>query len=125
MEIRQSHFEIALLRIGIRSPGMAPAIGMHIITRRRLREFARRYPLSSVPLSAWYRIVSRTSFHSVAQLRQAFPHADPVSKYIVFNIGGNNFRLITAIHFDRRKVYIRAFLTHAEFNKIDLKKGEL
>jgi mRNA interferase HigB len=104
---------------------MAPAIGMHVITRRRLREFARRHPQSSVPLSAWYRIVSRTTFDSVAQLRQTFPHADPVSRYIVFNIGGNNFRLITAIHFDRRKVYIRAVLTHAEYSKIDLKKDEL
>jgi mRNA interferase HigB len=43
----------------------------------------------------------------------------------VFNIGGNDFRLITAIHFDRRKVYVRAILTHAEYSKIDLKKGEL
>ncbi len=100
-------------------------MGMHVITRRRLREFARRHPQSSVPLTAWYRIVSRSTFDSVAQLRQTFPHADAVSRYIVFNIGGNNFRLITAIHFDRRKVYIRAVLTHAEYSKIDLKKGEL
>jgi mRNA interferase HigB len=47
------------------------------------------------------------------------------SMYTVFNIGGNNVRLITAIHFGRRKVYIRAVLTHAEYSKIDLKKGEL
>ena len=100
-------------------------MGMHIITRRRLREFARRHPQSGVPLSAWYRIVSRSTFSSIAHLRQTFPHADPVSKYIVFNIGGNDFRLITAIHFYRRKVYVRAILTHAEYSKIDLKKGEL
>jgi hypothetical protein len=44
------------------------------------------------------------------------PHADQVGGLTVFNIGGNKARLIAAIHYNRRKVYIRAVLTHAEYD---------
>ena len=45
-----------------------------------------------------------------------FPSADLVGKLTVFNIGGNKVRLIAALHYNRKKVYIRAVLTHAEYN---------
>jgi mRNA interferase HigB len=50
-------------------------------------------------------------------VRTAFPTADKVGKLTVFNIGGNKARLITAIHYNRRKVYIRAVLTHEEYDQ--------
>jgi hypothetical protein len=43
--------------------------------------------------------------------------ADKVGDFIVFNVGGNKYRLITAIHFNRRKFYIRNVLTHQEYNR--------
>jgi len=46
-----------------------------------------------------------------------FPTADKVGKLTVFNIGGNKARLITALHYNRRKVYIRAVLTHEEYDQ--------
>ena len=46
-----------------------------------------------------------------------FPSADKVGKLTVFNIGGNRVRLIAAIHYNRRKVYIRAVLTHEEYDR--------
>ena len=46
-----------------------------------------------------------------------FPHADQIGKLTVFNIGGNKVRLIAAIHYNRQKVYIRAVLTHGEYNE--------
>ena len=48
---------------------------------------------------------------SFAELREIFPDADQVGKLTVFNIGGNKVRLISAVHYNRRKVYIRAVLT--------------
>ena len=65
---------------------------MHIITRKRLNEFAQRHP-------------------------DAKTSADRVGKLTVFNIGGNKARLIAAIHYNRQKVYIRAVLTHDEYDK--------
>ena len=46
-----------------------------------------------------------------------FPTAEKVGKLTVFNLGGNKVRLITAIHYNRRKVYIRAVLTHEEYDQ--------
>ncbi|MHC5775739.1 type II toxin-antitoxin system HigB family toxin [Nostoc sp.] len=52
-----------------------------------------------------------------SELRSVFPSADLVGDLIVFNIGGNKYRLITSIHFNRQKVYIRDILTHSEYDK--------
>jgi len=66
---------------------------VHIITRKRLNDF-----------------------ESFVEVRRAFPHADQVAGLTVFNIGGNKARLVVAIHYNRRKVYIRAVLTHSEYD---------
>ncbi len=56
------------------------------------------------------------TFRSFAHLRETFPSADIVGKLTVFNIGGNKYRLIAALHFNRQKVYIRAVLTHSQYD---------
>ncbi|MBI3934697.1 MAG: type II toxin-antitoxin system HigB family toxin [Acidobacteria bacterium] len=60
--------------------------------------------------------MKRCSVASFAELRSVFPTADHVGKLTVFNIGGNKVRLVAAIHYNRRRVYIRAVLTHAEYD---------
>ena len=90
---------------------------VHVITRRRLKEFAARHKQAEGPLGAWYAIVAKTDFTSFAHLRQVFRSVDKVGKFTVFDIGGNKFRLIVAIHYNRKKVYIRHVLTHAEYDK--------
>ncbi len=90
---------------------------MHVITRKRLNEFADRYPEAKSALSHWYRLIKQNNFRSFAELRSLFPSADQVGKLTVFNIGGNKVRLIAAIHYNRRKVYVRAILTHNEYEE--------
>jgi mRNA interferase HigB len=90
---------------------------MHIITRKRIREFVEKYPDSQSSLDTWYRIIKRTDYDSFNELKQHFSSADYVDGYVVFNISGNKYRLVAAIHFNRRKVYIREILTHAEYDK--------
>jgi len=90
---------------------------MHVITRNRLNEFAEKYPESKSALHHWYVSVKDRNFSNFAELRAVFPSADQVGKLTVFNIGGNRVRLIAAIHYNRRKVYIRAVLTHAEYDE--------
>ncbi|MGH8069614.1 MAG: type II toxin-antitoxin system HigB family toxin [Candidatus Entotheonellia bacterium] len=89
---------------------------MHIITRKRLNEFAARYPETRSALEHWYREMKRRNFASFTDLRSVFPAADQVGKLTVFNIGGNKARLVAAIHYNRRRVYIRAVLTHDEYD---------
>lgn len=95
---------------------------MHIISRKALQQFWEKYPDSQNALRRWYKIVQQTDYVSFQELRQTFPSADSVDDLIVFNIGGNKYRLITAIHFNRKKVYIRHVLTHPEYDKGDWKK---
>jgi mRNA interferase HigB len=90
---------------------------MHVITRKRLNEFADRHPDARAALAHWYGIVRRHDFGTLAELRRHFPSADQVGKLTVFNIGGNRVRLIAAIHYNRHRVYIRAVLTHAEYDE--------
>lgn len=90
---------------------------MHVITKRRLIEFAAEYPAARDPLLKWYVIVSKTDFATFSVLRSAFSSVDQVGKFTVFDIGGNKYRLIAAIHFNRRRIYIRHVLTHAEYDK--------
>lgn len=90
---------------------------MHIITRTRLMEFAREHPDARAPLNAWFTIVRKTDYTSFADLRTTFLSADQVDRFTIFNIGGNKFRLIAAIHYNRKKVYIRHVLTHAEYDR--------
>lgn len=90
---------------------------MHVISRKALREFWEKYPDSQTPLSRWFKIMEKQDFGDFAELRATFPNADKVGDLIVFNIGGNKYRLIASIHFNRGKVYIRHVLPHAEYDK--------
>ena len=90
---------------------------MHLITRKTLKTFWQKYPDSKTALERWAYIIEKNNFDNFEQLRATFPSADLVDKLTVFNIGGNKYRLIAAIHFNRHKVYIRYVLTHAEYDK--------
>ena len=90
---------------------------MHVISKKILREFWERYPESKAPLIRWFKIMDKHKFENFAELRTTFPFADKMGDLIVFNIGGNKYRLIASIHFARGKVYVRHVLTHAEYDK--------
>ena len=90
---------------------------MHIITRKRLNEFVDKHPEAGPGLAHWYRTLRPRTVPSFSALRAVFPNADHVGRLTVFNIGGNTARLIAAIHYNRQKVYIRAVLTHEEYDE--------
>ena len=89
---------------------------MHVITRKRLNEFVDRYPETQNAIVQWYQLVKQSTVGNFVELRGTFPSADQVGKLTVFNIGGNKVRLIAAIHYNRQKLYIRAVLTHPEYD---------
>jgi mRNA interferase HigB len=90
---------------------------MHVITRKRLNDFSASHPDCASGLRHWYRELKSRNFDTFVQLRETFPSADQVGNLTVFNIGGNKVRLVAAIHYNRRKVYIRAVLTHTEYDQ--------
>ena len=90
---------------------------MHIISRKRLNEFGEQHPDAKASLAHWYQLAKQEKFANFVELRMVFPSADQVGKLTVFNVGGNKVRLIAAIHYNRRKVYVRAVLTHTEYDE--------
>ena len=100
---------------------------MRIIKRKTLKAFAKKYADAKGELDAWYQVAREHDWNSIVELRQVFPHADAVSLdsghvVTIFNIKGKHYRLIVAIHYDKGRIYLREFLTHAQYSKGDWKK---
>lgn len=90
---------------------------MHIITESRLREFWRIYPDSESSLRSWYKLTKQANWLNLVEIRRVFPAADLVGNLTVFNISGNKYRLIAKINYKVKRVYIRAILTHKEYDE--------
>lgn len=96
---------------------------MHIITWKPLKRFGESHPDAKSWLAMWRRESRKARWRNFAELRATFPAADSVDRYIVFNVAGNKYRLITSIHFNRGRVYIRRILTHKEYDRGDWKNA--
>ncbi|MBX7171254.1 MAG: type II toxin-antitoxin system HigB family toxin [Pyrinomonadaceae bacterium] len=90
---------------------------MHIISKKALRDFWEKHPNSKTSLQSWYSITKNAEWENLADVRADFPHADLAGICTVFNIAGNNYRLITKIYYEDKVVLIRFVLTHAEYDK--------
>lgn len=102
---------------------------VRVISKRKIREYSERNAQAKLPLAEWYGKMKECDANNLTELRNTFNSVDPVNGYTVFNIGGNNYRLISAIHYNSKHCYIRAIWTHAEYdksaNKLKLNRGEL
>jgi mRNA interferase HigB len=88
-----------------------------VISYKTLREFAEKHSDSLEPLKAWHKIASRETWLNIADVRAVYPHADAVGKCTVFNVGGNEFRLVVQIDFEAGVIYIKKVMTHAEYSR--------
>jgi len=92
---------------------------MRIITRKRLKDYAKLHPSAAPTLEHWEELLRRGPFTSLVGLRRVLPSADQVMvasgrTVTVFNIK-NHFRLITAIHYNHQILYVLLLLTHDEY----------
>jgi mRNA interferase HigB len=85
---------------------------MHIITEKRLREFAVVHPEADSALRLWAKLTRKGQWTSLVDARKDWGSADLVDKLIPFNIGGNKYRLVTHIDYAAGLVFIRSILTH-------------
>jgi len=90
---------------------------MRVISKKKVLDFINLYAESKASLENWYRIITKSEFSTFHDLQMTFPSADQVGDLTVFNISGNKFRLIAAVHYNRKILYIREILTHAEYSK--------
>ena len=93
---------------------------MRIIARRTLREFWEHHSDSEQPLKAWFSEAQAADWRGPQEIKRRYNHASFVAdNRVIFNIGGNKYRLVTHINYDFRIVYIKFVGTHAEYDRID------
>jgi mRNA interferase HigB len=95
---------------------------VRIIKEKFLKDAAARHPKAASQLIAWRKVVLAATWRNLVEVRGTFPSADPVRvesdhNVYVFNICGNDFRLVAAIHFNTQCIFTLRFLTHAEYSK--------
>lgn len=95
---------------------------MKLIINSALREFASRHPQAQEPLQAWRHVIERHTIPHWAALKALFKATDKVGDLTVFDIGGNKYRLIAFIRFEKQIVYVKHVLTHTEYDKGGWKK---
>ena len=95
---------------------------MRIISHRKLRDFyeSKGREDSKIALERWYQIAEEAEWKNFSDIRVDFPNADYVgNQHYVFNIKGNNYRLLVVIKFTINRIFIRFVGTHKEYDKID------
>ena len=94
---------------------------VRIVKEKFLWDAAKRYPKAAKYLAAWTKTIRLATWRNLNDVRQSYPSADLVRvksghSVLVFNVCGNTYRLIVAMHFDRQVAYTLRFLTHAEYD---------
>lgn len=93
---------------------------MRIIALRALRDFWHRHPDAEIPLRSWYAAASRAEWRNPAEVKAAYRNASVVANNrVVFNVKGNDYRLVVAVHYNRGLMFIRFVGTHRDYDKID------
>ena len=92
---------------------------MHVLSYSTLREFAARHHDAKEPLNAWYGIVKRARYETPKDVREDFGSASFLSRNrVVFNIGGNKYRLVVKMEYHRGEVYVRHVVTHQDYDEL-------
>ena len=95
---------------------------MRVISRKVLFEKASRHEDVRTALQVWLDAAKAARWNSLEDIRQTFPATDLVGPLAIFNIKGNSYRLIVRMMFGKQKIFIKEFLTHAEYSKERWKK---
>jgi len=89
---------------------------MHIISIKMLREFWQKHPEAESVLREWYSVVEHIEFRDFNHVREFFNSADYVPSYTIFDVGGNNYRLVVIVRYRFKKVYVHKVMTHREYD---------
>jgi mRNA interferase HigB len=84
-----------------------------------IEDVLRKNAAARSPMLRWVQIVQDVTWRNIVEARKTFPTADAVkgTNFTCFNIGGNSYRLLTVIHYDRQQLFVRELLTHAQYDK--------
>ncbi len=92
---------------------------MRIIALSTLRAFWDKHPDSETPLRAWYALASRANWKTPAEIKEAYRNASfTANNRVVFNVKGNDYRLVVSVRYDHGLMYIRFIGSHRQYDRI-------
>lgn len=95
-------------------------LNVRVIAKRTLREFWGKHADCEQQLKSWYRETEKAQWKKINELKREYPSASILKdNRIVFNIKGNDYRLIVKFNFDYQICWVRFIGTHAEYDKIN------
>ena len=95
---------------------------MNVVSKRGLRKLLVKLPATEAEALDWYRLAAAADWTCLADVRKTFPTADQIGEVLVFDLLHNRYRLITSVFFAAREIYIKALLTHSEYDREEWKK---
>ena len=95
---------------------------MNVISKRGLLQLTAKHLGVETESLDWYRVACAADWSCFAEVRATFPSADMIGEVLVFNLGHNRYRLITTVFFGTRELYVKALLTHKEYDREEWKK---
>jgi mRNA interferase HigB len=90
---------------------------LNVISKPGLLELARKHPETIPTLTHWYKVAKKAEWRGLHEVRREFPSADQVGDVLIFDILGRHYRLMTRVKYDAQRIYVKAFLSHREYDR--------
>lgn len=90
---------------------------MNVLNRKALRQLMVRHAESASAIESWWKVAKAARWSHIVSCRTTFASADQVGRCLIFDILGNNYRLITVVSWRNQRIYIKALLTHREYER--------
>lgn len=90
---------------------------MWVISNKALMDFAALHPDASGALQAWRKLLEAAGVANFGELRALMNSVDKVGDFVVFDVGGNKYRIVAAVHFNRGLLFVRHVFTHAQYDR--------
>ena len=95
---------------------------MNVISKGSLLKLAKKHPGAIEELTEWYKMARKAEWTRFEDVRNDYHSADQVGQVLVFSVAWNNFRLITTIDYPTKRIFVKALLTHKEYDREEWKK---
>jgi mRNA interferase HigB len=93
---------------------------MNVVTKKRLEEFWALHPQAKASLSSWYKVVKAAEWNTPQDIKNQFNSADFVGdNRVIFDVGGNNYRVVVRVSYTYKQALIKFVGTHKEYDQID------
>lgn len=90
---------------------------LNVISKPGLLKMSNKHPEAVRTLALWYKTVKKAAWRSLHEVRKDYPSADQVGNVLTFNVMGGSYRLIVRVTYPGQRIYIKALLTHREYDR--------